>query len=244
MNAYYQAIASEYARHRQTNPAVVRNLILTGRIGPTSTVLEVGCGTGNYLLALEKAVGCACWGMDPSEAMLAQARASSARACFSCASAERMDLPSNHFDLIFCVDVVHHLADRGQVFRECYRLARHGGRFCIVTDSPSIIRRREPLATYFPDTVAVDLARYPSLETLRTELRDARFADLAETEVEFRRELDDIDACRARTFSCLRLIPDDAFERGVKCLEQAMRSESVFSVSRYLLLWAAKPPAT
>ena len=193
-SSYYQAIAPEYARHRRPHPEVLRSLISAATLGPNSSVLELGCGTANYLLALKNQTGCACCGIDPSEAMLAEARKHLPRATFLCAPAEHAGFPDNQFDLVFAVDVVHHLVDRPRVFRKCQRILRGGGRLCIATDSPAIIRRREPLAIYFPETVPVDLARYPSPETLKTELQDVGFAELAEVEVEFRSELDDIDA--------------------------------------------------
>ncbi len=70
----YDRIASEYARHRQVHPGVLRSLVSTSGIGSASNVLEVGCGTGNYIAALERSVGCSSWGIDPSEEMLSIAR--------------------------------------------------------------------------------------------------------------------------------------------------------------------------
>ena len=54
----YNRIALEYARHRQIHPGVFRNIVEKGRVGRGTRVLDVGCGTGNYLVALEKETGC------------------------------------------------------------------------------------------------------------------------------------------------------------------------------------------
>jgi ubiquinone/menaquinone biosynthesis C-methylase UbiE len=244
---YYQAIAPEYARHRRIHPEVLRNLVSTAGLGPASTVLEIGCGTGNYLEALEEVVGCRCWGIDPSEAMLAEARKRAPKAQLLHTAAERLDLSDGQFDLLFAVDVVHHLADRSQAFREGHRTLRANGKLCLVTDSPSIIRRREPLSVYFPETVPVELARYPTPDTLRTELRDAGFLEIADVEVESRSELTDIKPYRARVFSSLRLISQHTFERGMELLEHDFRSKQVRWISRYLLIWGTKrlhPPSS
>jgi ubiquinone/menaquinone biosynthesis C-methylase UbiE len=176
--------------------------------------------------------------------MLAQARIRAPKALCSCAPAEQTGLAANQFDLLYAVDVVHHFSDRRGAFRECQRLLRPGGRLCIATDTPEIIRNREPLATFFPETVAVDLARYPHPDMLRAELREAGFADLAEEQVDFRTEIEDIDAYRQRTFSCLRLISDEAFQRGLSRLEHAIHIGPVPLVSRYLLLWATGTSAS
>jgi ubiquinone/menaquinone biosynthesis C-methylase UbiE len=212
MNAYYEVIAREYARHRRVHPEVLRCLISTGNLGSASSVLEVGCGTGNYLVALDEVIGCDCWGIDPSEAMLAEARKRSTKAQLFCVPAERMGLPADQFDLVFAVDVIHHIFDRSQAFRECRRVLRAGGALCLVTESPSMIRRREPHATYFPEAVPVELARYPSLLTLSAELHEAGFIDLTQVEVEFPCELVDLEPYRAKVHSSLDLITQDAFD--------------------------------
>src|SRR6266536_1890492 len=173
MNAYYQTIASEYARQRRVHPEVLRCLISTGKLGSASSLLEVGCGTGNYLVALDEVIGCDCWGVDPSEAMLVEARKRSTKAKLFCVRAEHMGLPADQFDRVFAVDVVHHIVDRSRAFRECRRALRAGGRVCLVTESPSMIHRREPHATYFPEAVPIELARSPSLLTLSTEMHEA-----------------------------------------------------------------------
>ena len=54
---YYDKIAYEYARHRRVHPEVLKGLLVTGAIGRVSRVLEVGCGTSNYVGASWKRVG-------------------------------------------------------------------------------------------------------------------------------------------------------------------------------------------
>jgi len=241
VGTYYKVIASEYVRHRGVHPDVLRSLISMGELGPASSVLDVGCGTGNYPLALAESVGCDCWGIDPSEAMLVEARSRLTKAHLFCASAEHPGLPLNQFDLVFAVDVVHHLADRAKAFRECRRVLRPGGKLCLVTESAAMIRRREPHATYFPDAVEIELARYPSVVALRSELYAERFAELQELEVELHAELSDIEPYRTKVHSSLQLMSNSAFEVGLKRLEHDLRSGPIPYTWRYLLLWRTKP---
>ncbi|MHC4590686.1 MAG: class I SAM-dependent methyltransferase, partial [Planctomycetota bacterium] len=158
----YDELASEYAVHRTVHPEVLRQLIATGEIDGASRVLEVGCGTGNYAGALSRAVGCRCWGVDPSVAMLSEARRWHAGVEFRAGEAGCLEFGAGDFDLVFSVDVIHHVRDRGQAIREAHRVLADAGRVCTVTDSEAIIRGRRPLAVFFPETVAVDLARYPA----------------------------------------------------------------------------------
>lgn len=241
MDTYYQSIAPEYVRHRRVHPEVLRSLISMGELGPASSVLDVGCGTGNYLSALSQIVGCDCWGIDPSQAMLAEAQSRLTRAHLSCTPAERMMLPAGQIDLVFAVDVVHHLTDRSSAFYECHRVLRPGGKLCLVSESAAMLRRREPHATYFPDAVEIELARYPSVHTLNSELKDRGFVELNESEVEIRSELTDIEPYRTRTHSSLQLISQDAFDVGIKRFEHDLRSGPIPYTWRYLLVWGTKP---
>ena len=63
----YETRAEGYAQHRQVNRAVL-GALLSG-VGPDTRVLEVGCGTGNYISAIQEIAGCPCIGSDPSGAM-------------------------------------------------------------------------------------------------------------------------------------------------------------------------------
>ena len=69
----YDQLAADYARHRAINPEVLKSLITASNLGATSRVLEVGCGTGNYIGAIQQAIGADCWGAEPSTNMLAAA---------------------------------------------------------------------------------------------------------------------------------------------------------------------------
>lgn len=237
----YTGLAAEYARHRAVHPEVLRHLHRTGGVSATSKVLEVGCGTGNYTVALEVLAGCACWGTDPSEAMLSRARERSGRATFQPGRAERLEFPDGFFDLVFSVDVIHHVGDRAAFFSEAHRVLKAGGEACTVTDSEWIIRHREPLAVCFPETVEVDLARYPSVAELREVMQRVGFAEVSEEIVEFAYQLTDAQAYRDRAFSSLHLISERAFQQGIARMEATLRAGPVPCVSRYLLLWGTRP---
>lgn len=174
----YDSLAGEYHRHRRANGAVLKDLLDGSGITAASRILEIGCGTGNYMLALSEAAGCRCWGIDPSERMLAHADGETHPRLtfrFRRGAAEEIDFPASFFDFIFSVDVIHHLTDRLVYFRRARRQLSPTGSLCTVTDSEEIIRTREPLSRFFPETVEVELGRYPAIERLREEMRAAGF---------------------------------------------------------------------
>lgn len=240
MTLNYNFLAQEYAKHRQVQPEVLKNLMEVGKLNSASHLLDVGCGTGNYTVALEKTLGCACWGIEPSEQMLAKAKERTQRAQFKIGKAEALDYPDESFDLVFSVDVIHHVVDRAAHYREAYRILKPGGKICTVTDSEDIIRRRVPLTSYFPESAEVELQRYPKMADLKAMMTDAGFTDLQEPVVEFPYSLTDIQSYRDKAFSSLHLISAEAFERGIQRMEEDIRKGPIHCVSRYGLLWGTK----
>jgi SAM-dependent methyltransferase len=241
MSMNYNSLARDYAKHRRTHPEVLRHLIEDGRLTFASRILDVGCGTGNYAVAIEQAVGCECWGIEPSQEMMATAKARAASARFKEGRAERLDFADAFFDLVLSVDVIHHVEDRPAHYREAMRVLRPGGLLCTVTDSEDIIRHREPLSTYFPETIDVELGRYPKIQDLKQMMLESGFTAIREETVEFRHALTDIQRYRDKAFSSLHLISAEAFARGMQRLEADLRDKgSVPWWSRYLMLWGTK----
>jgi ubiquinone/menaquinone biosynthesis C-methylase UbiE len=88
----YDHESNVFAQHRQVHPEVLR--CLASALFPEAKVLEVGCGTGNYLAALDKTIECSCWGIDPSAGMLVHAKARSQRLALSLGTAEKLRFPA------------------------------------------------------------------------------------------------------------------------------------------------------
>ena len=234
----YDALAAGYARHRQVHPKVLGEICQA--VTPKSQVLEVGCGTGNYVLALQSLVGCACWGIDASEEMLAQARVRSTAVQFQRGQAERLEFETGSLDVVFTVDVIHHVGDRPAYLQEAERVLRPQGRICTATDSEWVIRHRRPLAAYFPETIEVELARYPRIADLRAMMEQAGFGEIDEHMVELPYLLTDIQAYRDKAFSTLHLIPERAFQRGIEQMERDLSRGPIPCVSRYTMVWGSK----
>lgn len=235
----YSALADQYAEHRQVQPHVLARLVSV--LTPRARVLEVGCGTGNYVAAIAERVGCECFAIDPSPEMLEKLLARECGVRAEQASAEQLNFPDGSFDMVYSVDVIHHVADRSRAFREAFRVLRDGGALCTVTDSEWIIRNREPLARYFPETVGVELARYPTTRTLCSEISAAGFGCLKEEAAAHTYYLTDAAAYREKTYSSLLYLSNEAFQRGLAHLEADLESGPILCTSRYILLWGSKP---
>jgi SAM-dependent methyltransferase len=237
----YDHRADDYARHRRIHPGVLRALVDSGWFGATARVLDVGCGTGNYAAALMGETGCAVCGIDPSREMLGHAHASTAGAALVQGNAERLPFADAAFDVVMSTDVIHHMGDRVAYFAEAARVLRPSGSIVTVTDSEQDIRRRRPLSSHFPETMAVELRRYPSVESLLEEMRRAGFAELRLQDVERRYDLVDLQPYRDRAFSSLLLIGEDAFARGMARLAADLARGPIPCVSPYTLIWGTLP---
>ncbi len=236
----YDGLAAEYAQYRMVHPEVLRDILVTSMLMPSSRVLEVGCGTGNYIVAIRSIVGCACWGLDPSLKMLEEARRRRQAVALQRGRAERLHFATGTFDLVFSVDVVHHVEDGRRYVADAHRVLKPGRKFCTVTDSEWIIRNRQPLSNYFPELVDIDLNRYPRMEDLRDWMADAGFGGITEHVVEFADDLIDIREYRERAYSALHLLPEEAFQRGIARMEEDLRHGPIQRISRYVLVWGTK----
>ena len=234
----YNCIAGEYHRNRRARSGVLRDLIEGSGIGSSSAVLEVGCGTGNYLRAINDECGCRCIGVDPHEQMLVFASHElRPNISFQMGTAEAIDFSTASFDFIFSVDVIHHLTDRPAYFRRACRQLRPGGTLCTVTDSEEIIRKREPLSRYFPETIEVELGRYPGMALLKEEMFSAGFAEVWESISETPYGVRDLTPYREKAFSSLHLISAEAHLRGLAEMEDALAKGSLSGKACYCHIW-------
>lgn len=235
----YDAVAPAYARHRSAMPFAVEILERLTSDGP---LLEVGCGTGAYITAMTQATASIGFGVDPSLGMLERAPRSG-RARFAQGRATDLPIADRSVGMIFSVNVAHHLRDIGRYFREAMRVLEPGGILCTATDSRAIIERRVPLSRYWPSTVPVELARYHDIENLRAWMDAAGFRDIDACEGRSQFPISDIAPYRNKAYSCLQLISEEEFLRGLRALESDLRAGSVEGNSELLFLWGRRARA-
>ena len=241
MNVSYDTIAADYAIHRSVHPDLLRTLIKRSGIRSSSSVLEVGCGTGNYIASIAAMTTARCCGLEPSAGMLDAARQKRASVSWSEGSAESLPYPDGAFDFIFSVDVIHHVRDSGAFVREVFRVLAAGGWIATATDSEETIRRRKPLSHYFPETIEPELRRYPKPGEMASLYSSNSFDQISEELAEFGYALSDPAPFERKTFSCLHLLTEDAFARGLSRLKQDLEAGPISCISRYVVHWAHKP---
>jgi ubiquinone/menaquinone biosynthesis C-methylase UbiE len=244
MRMDYDTASGPYARYRRVNPKLFERLAQLCRLDAQSRVLEVGSGSGNYISAIAEVRGCQCYGLEPSEGMLANAKARGGAISWTRGSAEILPYTKGFFDLLFCVDVIHHVTGIESFIREAFRVLRSGGVLCIATDSEWTIRKRNPLSVYFPETVEKELARYPSIELLQSAMRREGFSAVEQEIVEMPYLLENPDAYREKAFSCLHLISEEAHTRGMVALCEDLSRGPLHCIVRNALVYATKTPGS
>lgn len=238
----YDHHAAGYAQHRKVHPGVVAELIADGHLDADTRVLDVGCGTGNYAAVLIERVGCRVSGVEPSAQMRGRARGAAPWVSLVAGSAESLPYADDSFDLVVSTDVIHHVGNRPAYFQEAMRVLAPGARIATVTDSHDDIPRRRPLSSHFPETVAIELDRYPATPRLVAEMTGAGFQDIRLVQVSHEYELNDVQPYRDKAFSSLLLLDDQAFAGGLRRLETDLIQGPISCVSLYTIVWGTKPP--
>lgn len=234
----YDLLAADYAANRRVHPGILAQLIAAVEESQAQTIVDMGCGTGNYAAAVQEAKGrggICVLGVEPSYGMLAYAHARGIGVCQG--QAEAIPLDTAAVDLLFSVDVVHHVRAVPAYFAEARRVLRPRGRLCTATDSEQIIATRRPLAAYWPETIASELERYHPIPRLKQWMEGAGFQAVYEEEVEFSYLLRDAEPYRSRAYSTLQRIGDGAWRRGLAHLEADLQHAPVPCTARYTLVW-------
>jgi SAM-dependent methyltransferase len=94
------------------------------------TVLDVGCGEGRFCRMLQ-AQGIACTGLDPTPALLAEARRRDANGTYVEAGAEQLPFADGSFDLVISYLSLIDIPDISAAIPEMARVLKPGGRLLV-----------------------------------------------------------------------------------------------------------------
>lgn len=163
----YNAVGPSYNARYAQNPlaGVARELRALVKQSRAREVLEVGCGTGRWVIELHP-LARRVIGLDFSFGMLQQARAQDGELLLVGGDANHLPFPSASFDLVLSVNALQHYTHQHAFITEARRLLRAGGALAIVNLDPHIGRDRWYLYDYFEGVQATDLRRFPSGGTL------------------------------------------------------------------------------
>ncbi len=245
----YDRISSSYDRRFADSgtPGVGAALqVLAGVLG-AERILEVGCGTGHWLAGLgsvhlppaglglsqsrlssSRPTSPCLYGLDLSAGMLGQARQRQRPLHLVRGRAGRLPFPDACFDLVYCVNALHHFDAPLAFVHEAWRLLRPEGALAIVGADPRTRQDRWYVYDYFPGTYEADLDRFPSWDTVWDWMAGAGFDHVAWQPVEAihdtkmgRPVLDD-PFLQKDAVSQLSLLSDEAYRAGLRRIEAAL----------------------
>lgn len=214
----YDHLASQYDERygspQETGIAAALQSLAASYASPH--VLEVGCGTGHWLQGLSALPG-RYTGLDPSAGMLRQAQAKHLRAALVRGVGEDLPFRAEIFDLLICVNAIHHMLRPRQFLWHASRLLRPGGRLAIVSSNPHQGSDQWYVFRCFPETFHRDLERFPRWEVVREWVESTGLGEISLAEVE-----------RYRATYAGHGVFADPFLKPESCSQLAMLSEQEY----------------
>lgn len=194
------------------------------------SILEVGSGTGFWLNLLSQ-TGAALYGFDYSLGMLRQAKGQPAPLKLSSGTATQLSFQNGAFDLIYCVDAIHHFGDHHAFVREASRLLKPGGALAIVGHDPHDEGEASwYIYDYFDTVYDTDLRRYPSGKSLIQMMEAEKLTNTSVQIVEYIQNIHMGEAVLNDPFlkhnatSQLALLDDATYQTGLERIKQALAS--------------------
>ena len=224
--SHFGNLAARYDELRPEDPsdAVIEALVREGDLGGRR-ILDIGCGTGRVAAVLAERYTATVSGIDPSPEMLeiARRRAPEGVVALRRGAAESIPFPGRSFERAL-MQLVVHLVDRPRALAEIHRVLVSGGRLVISTVNPAGVDRIW-LSKLFPSYATIDRARFPTPETLSTELGTAGFVAVRTVPFTERVVLSyerALRMLRGRFASSFALIGDDEYRSGLERAEREL----------------------
>lgn len=244
----YDRIAGTYDERYAVHPnqGVARALRDLARRQRPRWALEVGCGTGRWLAELQARVPHLV-GLDLSTGMLSRA-ARRVRAPLVAGRANALPFARPAFDLVLCVNALHHFEDPRAFVPAAAGLLRPGGTLALVGLDAHVESRRWWVYEYFEGTYETDQRRFPRWSDVREWMAGSGLKEVACRVVERFSEagkgrgfLSD-PFLKRESLSQLLLLSDEAYAAGLARIRAAIAEaeaegrEAVFAVDIALVM--------
>jgi ubiquinone/menaquinone biosynthesis C-methylase UbiE len=233
----YDLVASSYDRRfeDQRSSGIAEALLELCRGFQPGRVLEAGCGTARWLSGIraclaEIGLHPQCYGLDLSAGMLVQARRKDPELYLTCGRAARLAYQAGTFDLVCCVNALHHFERPSEFILASQRVLRPAGRIALI----GMDLHQQPctwyIYDYFAGTLETDLARYPRWDQVHAWLLGAGFESLETRIVEHYRQVFTGEQVfedpflRKGSTSQLALLSDEKYQAGLNKMRRAIRS--------------------
>ncbi|MEZ4792035.1 MAG: class I SAM-dependent methyltransferase [Gelidibacter sp.] len=168
MTATYDTIGTDYNLTRKADPYLVERLYKYLKPKANGTYLDIGCGTGNYTIALQQK-GLQFIGVDPSKEMLAKAKAKNRSIVWKQGKAEAIPLKNESVNGVIASLTLHHWNNLDKGFKDLYRILKPTSRFVMFTSTPDQMKGYW-LNDYFPKMLQDSMSQMPSYDRIEKHL--------------------------------------------------------------------------
>lgn len=172
----YDIVSRIYDTSRIAHAEVTEKLVKLMHAGHNSTVLDMGCGTGNYSATIQQVVK-SIIGIDLSTGMLRQAHTKFPSLPIIYGDITSLPFSSQTFDGAYAVQVLHHVRKKEIFLKEARRVLKKGAYLALDSCSHQQMRTFW-LYHYFPRGLEVDLARIPDVKDIANLLEATGFSNV------------------------------------------------------------------
>jgi SAM-dependent methyltransferase len=245
MKIDYNDISKTYDNYRSYGYSEVSQLISFGKIERGMRILDLGCGTGNLSAQLWECILVDTIGVDKSLQMLTKASKKGLKVL--CADADLSPLPFKNepFDAVIGSYVIHHIKNRMDLIRECFRILNNGALILLTSSHAQIENLHPVIKEFFPSLIEMDKKRFPEISKLDHLFESAGFTDIRHEELVISKiPIDTIylDKVKNKFVSTFLLLPENEFMAGVEKLERFIKknTEPVYREWRGTMIYGKK----
>jgi ubiquinone/menaquinone biosynthesis C-methylase UbiE len=261
--ALYDSIGVEYNSTRRADSFLTKSFFSFLSPQNKGNYLDVGCGTGNYTIALDSPGDYSFYGVEPSKVMLEAAKQKSSTVFWVNAVAEDLPFEDGFFDGALASLTIHHWKNLEKGFAEIYRSLKKGCTFVIFTSFPEQMETYW-LNYYFPQMMKDSMTVMPGRQKVTAALNSAGFAVVNEEKYFIQHDLQDLflysgkhrpslyfdEQVRKGISSFSALSNREEVKKGLQKLKSDLENEDFTEIARnyeskslgdYVFIVAAKP---
>lgn len=220
----FKKFSDNYDVHRVADPRVLQAIIDNLNLKKDMRILDFGCGTGNYLKALQDNGFKYVFGLDKEERMqeIAQKKTGA-----TVKIGTHLDIPyeSDYFDAVILVAMLHFVDDIDSLFKNLNRVCKKNGHILIITQSHHQVKARF-YNKYFPSLIDIDTNRYYEPQSILEAAEANGFSSvniqdyLSATDMKV--DADYFNLIKNKSFFVLGLLSSEEFDKGMDLFKEDM----------------------
>ena len=141
MRDFYESVWADAPDDPEPWLWATRRALLLGEAQPGERVLDLGCGAGRFVKALQE-LGADAVGVEIAEGALERARRNVPGADLRLVEPDgSFPLGHGEVDLVWCSEVLEHVADTTSFLTEARRVLRRDGRLLVTVPDHGLVRR-------------------------------------------------------------------------------------------------------